>query len=159
MWFLVTIATAAAAFALGQDASLPAGEGKAILEGKCTTCHDLSSVTGQHADAEAWKGVVQSMKDMGADVSDEETKVLVDYLVKNFGPAAATSSPGNSAAGKKILEDSCIGCHGMDEIEKQSLSKEDWQTMVKMMIDYGAALKDSDIPVLVDYLAATYPKK
>ena len=38
-----TVALAAIAFAAGQE--LPAGEGKAVVEGKCTLCHDLAKVT------------------------------------------------------------------------------------------------------------------
>ena len=90
MWFFVTVAMAVVAFAAVQD--LPQGPGKAILEGNCTTCHDLDRVKSKHYDKESWQGIIESMRDKKngpKDLSDEEVQVLVDYLTRNFGPVDA----------------------------------------------------------------------
>ena len=71
--------------AAGQAAQAGGGDGKKILEDKCTLCHDLDLVSSQHLDKDGWQMIVNEMKDKGADVSDKDTPTLVDYLVKTYG--------------------------------------------------------------------------
>ena len=88
MWFWVTVAMAAVAFAAVQD--LPEGPGKAILESNCTICHDLDRVKSKHYDKESWQGIIESMRDKRGgpkDLSNEHIQVLADYLSKTYGPA------------------------------------------------------------------------
>ena len=53
---------------------------------------------------------------------------------------------------KEIVEAACSSCHELSEVTKNRLSREDWQEMVSIMIEFGAELEESQIPVLVDYL-------
>ena len=69
---------------LGQ-VQLPEGLGKNILEGTCTVCHNLDRVTSKQYDKDEGEGIVQRMRDKGAELSDDDATVLVEYLVKNFG--------------------------------------------------------------------------
>ena len=85
-WLLITIMAATIALAFGQEVQLPDGEGKKILENKCTTCHGLDQVTENHESKDDWAATVDSMIAMGADVTPEEKAALVEYLAKNFGP-------------------------------------------------------------------------
>ena len=62
-----------------------AADGKQILENACTACHNLARVQTQKLTQLEWKGIVERMKGRGADVSDEDTSALVDYLVKIYG--------------------------------------------------------------------------
>ena len=64
---------------------LPPGSGVAILEKSCTTCHGVVQVTSQHKSASQWRDTVNQMIGMGADISDADSPVLIDYLTKNFG--------------------------------------------------------------------------
>ena len=86
LWFWVTAALAAVAFAAGR-AQLPDEPGKKILEGACTACHNLDRIVSKQYDKDSWDGIVQSMRDKGALVSDDEAPVLVEYLAKSFGKA------------------------------------------------------------------------
>lgn len=73
--------------AIAQDADLPDGEGKKILQASCTVCHDLTEVTkfkGYYSRDE-WRDIVKTMVAYGAKVDGKETEVLVDYLDKNLG--------------------------------------------------------------------------
>jgi cytochrome c5 len=63
---------------------LPDGPGKTILQSSCTVCHGLDLLSGR--DEASWKDTVDRMIAMGADVKDDQVKVLVDYLTKNFPP-------------------------------------------------------------------------
>ena len=85
-WLLITVMAATVAFAFGQEAQLPDGAGKKILEEKCTLCHGLDEVTENHMSKEDWGSQVDSMIAMGADLTDEQKTTLVEYLTKNFGP-------------------------------------------------------------------------
>ena len=84
LWFGLTAALAAMGFAAGQ-AQVPDEPGKKILEGACTACHNLDRIVSKQYDKDSWDGIVQSMRDKGATVSDDEAPVLVEYLAKNFG--------------------------------------------------------------------------
>src|SRR5207253_10929750 len=111
-----------------------------------------------------WEGLISSMVSNGAQVDQKDFPVLVDYLVKNFGPAGAKAAGGQAAGGsdaaaKMILETACTACHDLDLVSDQHLSKEDWQALVGSMIAKGASVDDKDVPKLVDYLAKTYPPK
>ena len=71
-------------------ASLPAGEGRAILQAACTTCHDLGGLQAYkgYYDADHWRGMVAIMIDHGAEVETGQVPVLVEYLTTHFGPGS-----------------------------------------------------------------------
>jgi cytochrome c5 len=160
IWLSFTIAMAALSYAAVQQ-DLPDGEGKKILESSCTSCHGLAALDkfkGTYK-AKDWQDLVMNMKAYGANVTDAQVPVLVDYLAKNFGPkdSAAASS---DDAGKQILEMACSTCHGIDLVTRLNLDKNAWTDLVRNMIGNGAAVTDAQVPVLVDYLTKTYgPKK
>ena len=78
---------------------LPAGPGKDIVEMKCTRCHAPSQVTASGGRSlDEWNDVVHQMIDLGADVTDAEMPVLLDYLAKNFPVKAAPASPAAPAS-------------------------------------------------------------
>ena len=63
---------------------LPDGPGKTILQSACTVCHGLDLLSGR--DEAGWRDTVDRMIAMGAVVPDDQVKVLVEYLTKNFPP-------------------------------------------------------------------------
>jgi glyoxylase-like metal-dependent hydrolase (beta-lactamase superfamily II) len=60
-------------------------DGKQILENACTACHTLARVQNLKLTKPEWQGMVDRMKGRGAEVSDEDTAALVDYLTKTYG--------------------------------------------------------------------------
>lgn len=56
--------------------------------------------------------------------------------------------------GREILETACTSCHEFEEMTKLRgrLTRDEWRTVVRTMIDYGAEVDQKDIDVLVDYL-------
>ncbi|MSO57213.1 MAG: hypothetical protein EXQ55_09895 [Acidobacteria bacterium] len=81
----------------GAAQALPDGPGKEILETKCSVCHAPEQATTFGRSVQEWNEVVATMVSLGAEVSDEETKVLVDYLAKNW-PAKPATPPGDKPA-------------------------------------------------------------
>jgi competence ComEA-like helix-hairpin-helix protein len=72
--------------------TLPPGEGQAIVQQKCSSCHALKVVTGKRASRQQWSTIVDRMITRGADVSEDDIDTLLDYLAKNFGPATGQTS-------------------------------------------------------------------
>ncbi|MEO9133219.1 MAG: hypothetical protein ABI240_18685 [Sphingomonas sp.] len=66
----------------------PPGPGLAIINDKCSACHTTASVFSQHRSPDDWAATVQLMVDRGADLSPDETSVVIGYLAENF-PADA----------------------------------------------------------------------
>jgi hypothetical protein len=61
----------------------------------------------------------------------------------------------------ELVQNNCTGCHSADYINTQPRNvksrKDFWQAEVtKMIKTYGAPIDDSDVPGIVEYLAATY---
>ena len=67
--------------------ALPPGGAKALVEKTCGTgCHSVEVVTSQRMKEADWNAMVQSMVARGAQASDAEVKVIVEYLGKTLGP-------------------------------------------------------------------------
>ncbi len=65
---------------------LPKGGAKALVEKTCGTgCHSVEVVTSQRMNEKDWNAMVQGMVARGAQASDAEVKVIVDYLAKTLG--------------------------------------------------------------------------
>jgi len=55
-------------------------DGAAIMQEKCTVCHDLTRVQNAEYDAVGWADVIDRMVEKGADVSTDEAAALAEYL-------------------------------------------------------------------------------
>jgi len=77
---------------------LPEGAGKALVERSCEKCHTLEGILKTKATRARWTKIVDDMVARGAEGTDRELEIIIDYLAKNFGPAA--SPTGNSEPGK-----------------------------------------------------------
>lgn len=66
---------------------LPEGEGKKILETRCTSCHELSEVTKfrGYYNRSQWRDIVVTMVEYGADLKKPEIETLTEYLVQHLG--------------------------------------------------------------------------
>ena len=58
--------------------------------------------------------------------------------------------------GKKLVEDTCGGCHGVDAVMSQKASHEGWESIVGDMVSRGASASDADLKTIIDYLAANF---
>jgi cytochrome c5 len=69
------------------DAMFPAGPGSDAINNSCLACHSADHVLNQPSlSREAWKEVVDKMiTAYKAPVSPDDTKAIVDYLVRTKG--------------------------------------------------------------------------
>ena len=72
--------------------TMPDGNGKKETVRICSACHNLETVTTERHDKAGWQTVVDDMVSRGADGTDEELKMVVEYLSKYFGPKTGSSN-------------------------------------------------------------------
>jgi quercetin dioxygenase-like cupin family protein len=61
--------------------------------------------------------------------------------------------------GKKIIAAKCQLCHTLERVVTSHRTKDDWQSVIDLMVEQGAALSDDETKTVVDYLAANYSPK
>ena len=64
----------------------PAIDGATLLETRCSTCHSTDRATQLTKTADGWEETVTRMVGNGAELTDAEKAVLVEYLAQNYGP-------------------------------------------------------------------------
>ena len=75
----------------------PDGPGKEILEKQCSTCHAPEMASSPRS-SEEWQEVTANMRDLAAELTDNQVPVLVEYLTKHWGRGAGAPSPATSGA-------------------------------------------------------------
>jgi competence protein ComEA len=90
--FCVLVSPAVAA---GQEKQglLPDAPGKEVVQKICATCHEAESVIGSRRTKAGWQQIVDDMTARGAEGSDEEMAVVVEYLATNFGKVNVNTAP------------------------------------------------------------------
>jgi hypothetical protein len=89
--------------------NLPEGEGRAIVEAKCGQCHFLYRLTQMRWTHDNWEQKIAWMREriherQGAqDLTDQEEKIVVDYLAKNFSDTTPKPDP-NSRLSRTVLQ-------------------------------------------------------
>ena len=76
---------------VAQPAALPDGRGKAEFLRICSGCHAAADAAqAPRRSRERWQQVVDDMVVRGAEGSDAELKLVVDYLTEHFGPSSGS---------------------------------------------------------------------
>jgi cytochrome c5 len=124
-------------------------KGERILNLACGGCHDLRPVQASAHDKEGWNEVVQNMLQKGADVSDADLPILLDYLVEHHGPMP-------DGRGKDVVLSVCTQCHDLTRIKRGRRSPEEWEETLNAMLNEGAPLSDRDYPIVLQYLSNNF---
>ena len=75
------------------------------------------------------------------------------FLVWCADPEAERLPPGN---GKAEITTVCTECHGVNNIRRQRLSRDEWTSEVSDMVDRGAKANDDQIEVIIEYLTLNF---
>src|SRR5882672_4068783 len=59
--------------------------------------------------------------------------------------------------GKATVQRVCGLCHGLGQATNRKMAREDWEWTIQRMLGYGAPVTKDEVPVLIDYLAASFP--
>jgi cytochrome c5 len=74
------------------------------------------------------------------------------------GPAVAQGLPDGN--GKDLVRRICVSCHDLSPITGAGgMSRREWEMVVQNMIDMGADITSDEVPIIVNYLAASFPMK
>jgi cytochrome c oxidase cbb3-type subunit 3 len=102
-------------------------DGQRLMQARCTLCHSADLVTQQRLDLPHWKATVTKMVHWGAQLSEDERQVLIDFLARQYSPEApedtgpaprGSSGPalmrpmGNAPRGNVLYLGNCLPCHG-----------------------------------------------
>jgi competence protein ComEA len=66
------------------QAALPEGEGRAVVETMCSTCHGLEYLAPSRRTVRNWLETIELMKSFGAEATDEQWKTITDYIVASL---------------------------------------------------------------------------
>ena len=57
---------------------LPEGPGKLFVSTQCTGCHALDVAVSKRGSAEEWRGILRTMVERGATITDADAAVIVE---------------------------------------------------------------------------------
>ena len=66
--------------------------------------------------------------------------------------SAAASSAQQPSQGQQLVEKRSQGCHTMRRVDTAAKDAKGWQETIQVMIQDGAEIEESEIPVMVQYL-------
>jgi hypothetical protein len=66
----------------------------------CASCHTLDRVKNKMADKDAWTATVTRMQGKGADLTDAQVPLVVEYLTRAAGTLAVAVADGGKGGGK-----------------------------------------------------------
>jgi cytochrome c5 len=128
--------------------SLPEGPGRKTLESACTACHTLDVVTSKKWSRGKWQDVVPKMD---AGLNQEQTADVVGYLARNFGPPNQGKD-----RGRELVVEICSFCHGLERLQGQAFTRDEWNNVIKGMVDEGAPVTSEEFSLILDYLAKNF---
>jgi mono/diheme cytochrome c family protein len=65
--------------------ALPAGAGQTIVDARCSLCHSVDRVIAAKRTRPQWTSILNRMVYLGAPLTPDQTKTVLDYLSANFG--------------------------------------------------------------------------
>ena len=61
-------------------------DAKAFFEQICSMCHSIDRPKSKNMTSKEWESTVMRMKNVhGCPIRDDEAKIIIDYLSKNYG--------------------------------------------------------------------------
>jgi len=61
--------------------------------------------------------------------------------------------------GKEQVAALCSGCHGLGRVMNSGYPQAYWNTVIRMMINFGVSIPPDQINLITDYLAKNLPEK
>src|SRR6187401_1855067 len=105
---LVMLAQAPAGPAPGPAGQVPAApvptgpdaEATNLVTTACGSCHSLDRVKNKTGDKDAWASTVTRMKDKGANLTDQQVPLVVDFLTRAAGTITVPAAGGRGGGGR-----------------------------------------------------------
>ncbi|MCX7961565.1 MAG: c-type cytochrome [Burkholderiales bacterium] len=100
---------------------LVSGPGMNLTLEKCQTCHEIAHVTRAPMSRGEWADNLHRMRERGAQFTDEEFEVILNYLATYYGrdpappPAPDTYAAGSDPIAALLRTHGCSACHASDQ--------------------------------------------
>jgi competence protein ComEA len=117
-------------------AQLPDGPGKEVTAQLCGNCHEVNIIQAHRQSRDEWVATIQKMMSAGAEGTEDQFTAVLEYLSKNFGPAAARINVNQASAADLKT--------GLDLTEKEAAA------IVKYRTDKGAFKVVEDLKKVPD---------
>jgi competence protein ComEA len=129
---LATFLIASAAAVATRHNQLPDGEGKAEVEASCTArCHTAGTVVRTKRTPAGWETVINLMIERGAEVTDEQYGVILEYLSRHFlATVNVNAEPATLIA--EVLEISEKEAAAIVECRKKQGPFKTWEDVAKV---------------------------
>jgi mono/diheme cytochrome c family protein len=137
---------------------LPPGPNRELVYGQCRTCHDLQYlVESAGMPRDAWDDLLDSMKQYGLRIPDEQRGKILNYLGTYLGPNPP--KPGTPAmdlpAGpnRELVYGQCRTCHDLRYlVESKGMPRQSWDELLDSMKHYGLRIPQEQRSAILDYL-------
>jgi len=142
---------------------MPQGTVREVIRTNCTACHGIDEYAYYSLDDSGWRNLIQTKHKSGdLKISNEDTSVLVDWLVSKFGPttkafprsyvAPEITTYFSDPEAKRLLDRACAKCHEVERINKERRTADGWRVLAVDMRERGATLSDEELERLVEWL-------
>lgn len=128
-----------------------------LMQQRCDKCHNLDRVVGARKDARGWLTTVNRMRALpGSNISTDEAKTIVAYLVSRVGVDSSTPQ-GEQTAGKALVDSRCAKCHTLQQVYTAFKPADEWRTTVDRMVGYAPEghFKPGETDAIVQFLSET----
>ena len=86
LFLLLVLGLLLASCAGAGKGSSPEAKGAALVQERCTKCHDLGRVKRARKTEEGWRTTVKRMVGKGAQLNQAEQEAVIQYLTETYGP-------------------------------------------------------------------------
>lgn len=132
---------------------MPQGPVREIIRKNCTACHGIDDYAFFSMDRAGWQKLIQTKHQTGdLSISDQDTSLLLDWIVSKFGPetkpfprtyvAPEITTFFSDPEAKRLLDRACTACHDVERINKERRTEEGWRGPAVDMRERGAQLSD-----------------
>jgi virginiamycin B lyase len=85
--------------------------------------------------------------------------VVAPFLCSTQLGLAQTQPPLPEGAGKETVQRACASCHALSAVTNAGHNREEWTSVLHMMVTAGAPVPKDQIPTVTDYLAKNFPER
>lgn len=79
-------------------------------------------------------------------------------LCLGFSLIACAAAAQADGEGKRLFEEKCILCHGLERSKATQTDRTGWEKIIKRMVTYGSGvITEDDAAKILDYLAGPAP--
>jgi ferredoxin-NADP reductase len=140
-------------------AALDINRAAAIMEKRCSKCHNLDRIAGARKDARGWLATVNRMRaqpDSG--ISVEDSRIIVSYLASQMAPKGSVAAASLEVA-RALVDQRCGRCHSLDRVYKTAETPGEWRATVTKMVGFAEgsanAFQPGEDQQIIAYLSAT----